>query len=496
MHYGGRKTLAVPAEQKISWQVQRSGRPLGQGGEADIYAIRLSSSPDEPYILKRFRKDDSSGWEQELLISFHLAASGPPDRRIRVPLLKVPHHHDLAVCVAQLEGRERIVAGLKNPRGTQTECAACRLTWSAQTAAFCNSCAQAHANTRLKARIFRCTQTGATKLVDIAQRERLLIYSQYDLPLQSCIGSSPTAQQLHSSIFYSALTPTLQDMYRRSLRLARRLIQGLTYLHEHKVLHGDVKPCNMLCNLVNGDMTAVVYSDFGHSILLTQARGHIPPEIRWGFGRCSAAAHHVDCFIQYQRGPVEEPWVNKVDVGSCDTSQDPRDGVYVQDLSKLSEPFFGTVVQASSCGTPAYAAPETRRSADFCLDAHPNHQGRQKALSKLYEYVLYADYSEVYSLGVSLLEIFSGTAAPAAPAVGEEVETKFRRDQAQYERYVRTLYDPLVASQRTVVEQCGRIAAVPDALLQALKRAIAHDIMARPSLPQLFAIITQCDETS
>ena len=58
---------------------------------------------------------------------------------------------------------------------------------------------------------------------------------------------------------------TGEDFYNLFSYVAKNLLEGLDYIHNHDIVHGDIKPDNIL---INNDTGRIVYSDFGISCFM------------------------------------------------------------------------------------------------------------------------------------------------------------------------------------------------------------------------------------
>jgi len=101
------------------------------------------------------------------------------------------------------------------------------------------------------------------------------------LCMELCGGGSVEDRVMQHGAFHQLTATTL----------SRQLLEGVNYLHEHRVVHRDVKPMNLL--LLNEDATRLKIGDFNSATQLTKrgnsgmlsARGtqlYAAPELRFG----------------------------------------------------------------------------------------------------------------------------------------------------------------------------------------------------------------------
>lgn len=84
----------------------------------------------------------------------------------------------------------------------------------------------------------------------------------------ACCAQGALSPSELSTCPHRTLQPIAVDMvlaaHLRSFSLPLLLLQGLDYLHTHKVVHGDLKPANLLLDSNSGK---VKIADFGSSIM-------------------------------------------------------------------------------------------------------------------------------------------------------------------------------------------------------------------------------------
>lgn len=147
----------------------------------------------------------------------------------------------------------------------------------------------------------------AAKYVHTTQPEQLQeLRNEYELLQTLCHESVVCATQLSegcmNACFYMELCRggSVEDRVRRhgafseqvATSLAKQLLEGLDYLHSHRIVHRDIKPMNLL--LVHDDTTKLKIADFNSAMqlhtqcgssLMLSARGtqlYAAPELRFG----------------------------------------------------------------------------------------------------------------------------------------------------------------------------------------------------------------------
>jgi len=281
--------------------------------------------------------------------------------------------------------------------------------------------------------------------------ERLLVYEMHS----HCLSVAVTDAALRAHLFGEPGSSP-EERRVKSAQFVLQSVEALMTYHAAGVLVGDIKPGNMLYDTRYG----VVHSDLGHAQVMRDASLAAQLLPGWGVPRQvvrSASTVNTDSTGVMERCSSTEAHLIALSTPRSMTEPSTT-WCTLADFADLEDRLLGLTVHNCYVGTAPYSAPESVP----VQHSRPALRG------------FVGTFTDVYSLGVSLLEILAGVRAPRLSTSLPSAE-ELRSHQPQL---LQALAQPL--------EDDGTQAALlPRNLLLVVKNMVCSDVRRRSSLAEV-----------